>query len=112
MKYHKDIYLPEIARNLEFVCLLDYTPHALREAQNDRYGAIKLPKVFDTRQAEMIDVTLDGETITRALYRMDYDEGRDLCLVIEPNTRKGITVWLNEKTDTHATLDKTRYAVE
>ena len=110
MKYHKDIYLPEQAKNLQFACVVEYTPHARREANSDRYGTIRLPAVFDSRNAELIDVTIDENTIRRALYRMPYDDDKDLCLVIDPNTRKGITVWLNEKNDTHASLDASRYA--
>ena len=109
MKFHKDIYLPPEVTKLSFSCLLKYTRHALNEAQSDRYGTIDLPAVFDTRTAEPIDATIREGKVQRVLYRMDYDQDKDLCMVIEPHSRTAVTVWLNEKNDEHKTLDKSKY---
>ena len=109
-KYHADIHMPEDAANLSFAALVKYTRHARRSAVEDRYGKIELPTVFDSRKARLIEAKYKDGRVWRTLYRQPYNEDLDLNLVIEPDTRTVVTVWLNENTDTHATLNEEEYA--
>lgn len=110
MKYHKNIFLPPEAKALEFAAFVSYTRHAQEAAKNDRYGRIKLPKVFDTRKGQLIEAVVEGGRVAKALYRLEYDALHDLCMVVLPDTCKVLTVWLNKKTDEHRTLDEEAYA--
>ena len=108
--YHADIHLPQEAKGLEFASLLKYTHHARQAAQEDNYGPIKLPTVFDSRNATLIEAgTVDGQ-VTKAVYRQHYDSRFDLCLVFNLKANRVITVWLNDKNDHHKSLDGGKYA--
>lgn len=109
-KYHASIYMPKSALDLAFAALLRYSRHALEAAKDDRYGQIDLPKVFDSRQAELIEAKYQDDRLWRTLWRQPYSDTYDLNLVIEPDTSRVITVWLNSKDDTHDTLDEGQYA--
>lgn len=109
-KYHADIHMPKSALDLAFATLLTYTRHALEAARSDRYGRIDLPKVFDSRKAKLIEAVLDGGRIVKTLWRQSYDDLHDLSIVLDPNTGKVITVWLNEADDDHSTLRAEQYA--
>lgn len=110
MKYHTDIYMPEEAKRLEFAMLLRYSQHAREAASDDRYGKIDLPKVFDSRKATLIEAVIESGRVVKALYRMDYDNLHDLCMVIAMRGDQVLTVWLNRKDDEHRTLDRSQYA--
>lgn len=109
-KYHIEIHMPKTALELQFAALVRYTRHALNAAQGDRYGKIDLPKVFDSRKASLIEAKYQGEKIWRTLWRQPYNEELDLNIVIEPDTAKVITVWLNRHDDQHASLREEEYA--
>ena len=102
--------MPEEAKRLEFVTMLNYSTHARSAAKRDRHGMIALPKIFDTRKASLIEAVVKGGRVTRALYRMKYDAGLDLSLVILPEKSLVVTVWLNDDSDKHRTLDRGQYA--
>lgn len=108
--YHSDIHLPQQAKGLEFMTLLNYTMHARQAAQDDRYGPITLPNVFDSRSATLIEAGMLNGQVVKAVYRQHYDNRFDLCLVINLKANRVVTVWLNEKNDHHKTLDGGKYA--
>lgn len=109
--YHYQLGLPKVQLP-QGVALLEYTGHAKRAANDDRYGVITLPVALDTSAAKVIEVEVDGNAVTKVLYRVSYDHKHDLCLAVIPR-RYGAwlvkTVWLNRKDDTHRTLDEKRY---
>jgi len=109
--YHVDIGLPPVALGLSFATMLRYTKHALDAARDDRYGPVELPKVFNSTQARLIEATVEGEKVVKAVYRQPLDDWRDLCLVIALETSRVLTVWVNEKLDHHKTLDRSKYGV-
>lgn len=110
MRYHKDIYMPEKYKKIEFACLVNYSRHAKQEAETDKYGKINLPTVFDSRNADLIEVTAEGDKPKIGLFKMPYDDTRDLCMVMEINKGKAITVFFNQKGDNHPTLNSSLYA--
>ena len=109
-KYHADIYLPPEARDLEFATMLTYTRHARKAARDDRYGRINLPTVFDSRKARLIEAVTEAGKVVKGLFRLPHDERHDLCIVVLVETGKVLTVWLNERSDKHHTLDRSQYA--
>lgn len=109
MLYHKDVFLPEVAKRLSFAVLLRYGPHAKQAAKNDRYGQIDLPVSLDTRKGELIEVEVQGNRVTKTVYRLPYDNRRDLCIVLSLDGFVR-TVWSNLKNDSHKTLDTSKYA--
>lgn len=76
----------------------EYTLKGISKA----FNAIK----FDNK-GYLFEVEETDGKVTKAVYRVQYDNDKDICLVI----RKGLiaTAWVNKKNDKHFTLDKTKY---
>lgn len=108
--FHKDVFMPPSAKSPVFEGRLKYSHHAITASQDDRFGAIPLPEMFSVSNAELIESELsdDGKTVLKQVWRQQLDEKRDLILVI---TRSGQvkTVWVNLRRDKHRTLQTSKY---
>ncbi len=110
--YHKDIGFPKGANlpdGFSPVIRLRYGPHAMKAADDDRYGRLNLPAVIDIRKGELFEIGVTGNTVTKMAVRMPYDNKIDLILVFGPRDGFVRTVWANEKGDKHKTLDRAKY---
>jgi hypothetical protein len=115
MLFHSEVYLPtNLTRKLpcgQFS--LTYSAHARKAALSDRYGIVRLLPYLDTSRATVIEVEVSPDwRPIKILYRVPVKPGLDACYAVVPN-RNGAwfvkTVWYNEQSDRHATLDKSRY---
>lgn len=106
--YHFQLCIPPLYKKPVFEGMLEYSSHALREAQSDRYGSIPLPERFEARGATLIEVEAVDSVVVKQLWRKPIDESRDLVMAI---TSEGTvkTVWVNVRKDKHNTLDPRRY---
>lgn len=107
--YHAEVFMPKLALPKGKINL-QYTTHAMNAAKNDRYGTIALPEQLDTSKATVIEVETNQQKQTvKVLYRVQLDAKRDLCLAVLVT---GIvkTVWVNQRSDKHKTLQKGKYA--
>jgi hypothetical protein len=114
MLFHKDVGYPEpvtqtLAKFEGKPYRLDYTGHARRAAQLDRYDKIDLPNRVNFANCEAVEVEVRDKRIHKVVYRTRYNQQFDLILVIVMETLRVKTVWLNEREDAHATLDTTRF---
>lgn len=118
--YHRDIGFPEVVtdqlRALGDV-KLSYTRHAMQACLNDRFGAIYSP-LHSCRilPENVIEAEVVDGIVVKVVCRYYYDEKRDLCLAlaVAPRAcRDGWaivkTVWSNLRSDTHSTLDRSKY---
>lgn len=115
MLYHTQIGLPKV--ELPAIMDLFYSNHAKRASNSDRYGSIKLQNTLDLNKVKVIEVeTCDYDSeIIKVLVRQPYNDHLDLCTVISLRNKvedKYVvkTVWLNEKVDSHKTLDHSKYS--
>lgn len=106
--YHKDVFLPAIFKASGFL-RLRYSQHALRAAEDDRYGKIQLPDVIQQEKLSLIEVEAYGRQVLKRVYRTRLDEQRDIVLVVQPDGFVR-TVWINLRTDKHGSLCRDRYA--
>lgn len=108
--FHKDVFMPPSAQSPVYVGKLMYSHHAILAAKSDRYGKMTLPESFDPKNAELIESELsdDGTTVLKQVWRQALDEHRDLVLVLLPSG-KVKTVWINHRRDTHPTLQVSKY---
>jgi len=106
--YHCLLSIPKPYRKPVFEGVLGYSPHALHEAECDRYGHINLPERFEAKGAALIEVETVDAVVVKQLWRQRLDDSRDLVMAI---TCEGTvkTVWVNLRTDKHRTLDPSRY---
>ena len=106
--YHKDIILPPL-KLMDAYLELNYTLHAIKSAENDRYEEINLPSTINFTMVEVIEIEiLDGD-VEKMIVRQKYSKEYDLVLVIMPRYMRVKTVWLNEVEDTHKTLNQSKY---
>jgi len=114
MLYHYQIGFPKNFNSNVGTRLLKYTRHALGAANSDKYGTVELPVRIDTAAALCVEIETGLTGVEKLVYRMPYDARLDLCIVVIPVENYFLvkTVWLNEKTDGHSTLEKTKYAKE
>lgn len=111
--YHKEKGYPDnlvLPRGFSPVIQLRYGSHARLEAMQDRYGDIQLPRSIDIRTGDIFEIGVTGNTVTKMGVRFHYDDKLDLILIISPADGFVRTVWANEKTDTHKTLNLSKYA--
>lgn len=108
--YHSDIRLPDGFRTPVSTVAVKYSRHAERAAQNDRYGKIDLPTSLDLSTGKVIEVGVEGGKVVKVLFRFPYTRRCDLCIVLCPGRPAFCkTVWLNERTDKHVSLDRSKY---
>lgn len=108
MLYHTEIGLPNVSLP-EGLIRLEYSRHAMEAATNDRYGEIYLSSLLDTKEAKVIEISVENGIIEKILYRTRYNDSHDLCLVVIPGVNRVKTVWLNKRSDKHSTLDRSKY---
>lgn len=108
--YHAEIGFPKGFKAPTGKATPKYGNHSRFEAQCDRYGHIELPKTIDLGKMKVIEIEVLNGKVAKALFRGSLDETRDLCIVLQPDGFVR-TCWVNLKTDTHRTLDRTKYAV-
>ena len=106
--YHKDIILPPLKLRDAYL-ELSYTLHAIKSAENDRYEEINLPSTINFAMVEVIEIEILDDDVEKMVVRQKYSKEYDLILVIMPRYMRVKTVWLNAVSDTHKTLDRSKY---
>lgn len=113
--YHFEVTLPEGFSAPQQRVRVNYGAHARKEAFQDRYGKIQLPNFITLRRFQVIEVGMIGDKVSKILFRGRLDETRDLCIVLIPGVDNKPwfckTCWINLRTDTHKTLDRSKYEV-
>jgi len=114
-RFHRGIYFPPFLKLPKGQVRLEYSDHALEEAEFDRVGSLLdyLPSTFDFDAHEPIEVTTDKTlSYDRGLFRMRATPSHDLCLVVcKPDGARSrvASVWANSVHDTHRSLRTDRY---
>ena len=111
---HSQIGLPKAAENFfGRKYRLTYSHHAKLSCINDRYGIIsKPPFVCEITRENIIEVeTNAANVIVKIVIRIGYDSRLDiaLALLVDYDVATVKSCWLNEKNDSHKTLDKSKY---
>lgn len=79
--------------------------------EKHKYTLKGLSKVFNEIKFEnkgyLFEVEEEDGRVIKAVYRISYDEEKDICLVFRYG--KIATAWVNFKNDKHFTLDKSKY---
>ena len=107
--YHCDLGFPSGLYWPNGLYPLKFGVHAVQAADHD--NIYPLPAYVDTRKSTPIEIGIEDGKIVKILYRIPLDNRKDLCIVVD--TRRPvwyvITVWTNDRTDRHRTLNKSRY---
>lgn len=113
--YHADIRLPDLYRSPAHRVNLQYSRHALKACQDDRYA--KSIPVFDSiplQCFETVELGVNPATgrIEKYVMRGHWTTDLDLIFVLIPSLTSAWfvkTVWINERNDSHKTLDRSKY---
>jgi len=106
--YHKEVYMPEV-EIISSIEQVNYTLHALDAAESDPYDVIILKNEYDFSKSDTIEIEVKDNEVIKLVSRFDYNNEYDLIVVIVPQNKNVKTLWLNEKNDTHLTLDTSKY---
>jgi hypothetical protein len=117
LDFHRDIYLPaDLVAQVRAVnySRLDYSMHAVREAEADGLRAHELPRALSLDDWGIIHVETWSGRATGVLVRRTLlsRPGWDLVLAVSVPDCRVKTVWLNETTDRHRSLDRKRYVAK
>lgn len=109
--FHVEKFMPVSATTPVHRGQLKYSFHAQTASQNDRFGSITLPELFNPEKAKLVEAEMNTArtVVLKQVWRQRLDYQRDLVLVIVAG---GLvkTVWINKKSDKHKTLDLSKYA--
>lgn len=92
--------------------MLTYSNHALKAANNDRYGNVKLPQSIGLANGYIFEVETQDKTIAKLAIRYPLKGGLDITFVLLYNSGIVKTVWLNKRSDVHKTLKRSKYESE
>lgn len=110
--FHSEIRLPDgFVAPTARVRLL-WTKHADRARRDDRYGMIPRFETATLGNLRVIEVGMENGRIAKILFRGQMNADLDVCMVLMPTTRTSWTVktvWINERNDSHKTLDRSKY---
>ena len=106
--YHYQVFLKKEHKKVICKVPLSYTNHAIERIRDKNIDIKKIPKIIPS-DAFVIEVGELNHTITKQVVRIGYDDVNDLVLSVTP-TGYVITLWLNEISDNHITLNKSKYA--
>lgn len=102
MKYHKHAYgLPKFDR---FYLRLRYSKHACERI--NEYGIFTPPNFIDSVDCDIFEI--EDTDVRKYALRYPYNAIDDLCMAVDENGFVR-TIWLNKRTDKHATLRKNLY---
>ena len=120
--YHREVYWPVGIDRILPQCFeswneveLQYSPHARKEANSDRYGKVKLPETINLETAYIFEVEInDSGVLNKIVARVPYNNKFDLVIVMKVNQYVVNyvivkTIWLNSVDDKHKTLDESKY---
>ena len=111
--YHVDIGLPEGVQQPSEAHPLVYSQHAKHEAGREaaRGHVIELPHQLPAYR--LVEVQILGHVAVKWVVRVRVNDTQDLVLVLQNNEAHYLvrTVWVNEASDNHKTLDRSKYAL-
>jgi hypothetical protein len=108
MLFNKAVFIPQEFEMPLFKGKLNYTRHALNVSE-DGYGEkITLPTHLP-KDAKVVEVEVDMVKRTvKQVIRFKMSHSFDLVMPVHLDGRV-TTVWLNERSDNHKTLDKSKF---
>ncbi len=104
--YHKAVGFP---KGLTLAPVFNLTAGIHAREQAHARNVAKIPSHFLPRLADVIEIEMKAGKIVKILARQALDNLRDLCFVFLPEEKFIKTLWTNEVTDKHFTLDKSKF---
>lgn len=103
--YHKDVFLPKELAIPQLSSLI-VSRHA--QTRSEQLN-VRLPRDFIPQIGQVIEAEVVQGKLHKIVVRQPWNAAVDICYPLLVQTKVIKTVWTNSRTDTHLTLDKTRY---
>jgi len=121
-KYHKNIYFPlkhhkrlKVFNNrLNTIKYFNYSNHAKNQIFNrvhDLKYFYDFMKYLILEYDNIFEYTMDNDIIYKIAYRIKYDNEKDIILSINQD-KKIITIYFNNSSDKHKTLNTREYITQ
>jgi len=84
---------------------INCTRHVIERAKEKH---IVIPKFIEIKSGQVVEAEFQNTTVSKLVVRRSATFSHDLVLVLKPLSNHSwiaITCWLNDKTDTHQTLN-------
>lgn len=115
MKYHKSIGFPTTLKKPIGTYKVGYSKHAIERMQERCINPMReMPGFVRVTKNNIIEMeTTDNIKAQTVVVRMQHNKKKNLILVLEPSAAIAmvITFWINDKTDDHKTIDKSKYNI-
>lgn len=113
--YHKEVFWPlgKLTRWQGKTLRLSFSRHAIKECLKDRYGTIIPPANITFDEQKAFEIELANNLINKVAIRVPYNQTHDISFVLILDGEDSAfvkTLWLNDKTDKHGTLNASLYA--
>ena len=102
MLYHKDVFMPRVK--------LPTGTFKLEKTRHAEERGLKLPTCVNFAKVDIFEIEIENGKLTKVCYRTSYDKWDDIIVVVSIPSGRIRTAWKNSKTDSHRTLDLSRYA--
>jgi len=117
--YHRDLGFPITFKYPSTKVELSWSKHAHRQAEVDRYGYISKMETLHTDDYEPIEIEydIDKSKPVKMLLRSKFEVNDcNVVIAVMPSTKGATkafvkTVWYNRVSDTHKTLDSSKYDI-
>ena len=120
-RYHKTIYFPkehdiklyQINDKLNWIKCYGKTTHSIDRLKEraDFITALKFINNMTLRKTDIFEYYIENGNVEKVCYRISYNNYEDIIIVLSKK-KAIITAWINNKNDSHKTLDKTLYEVK
>jgi hypothetical protein len=110
--YHCEIGFPKGMKFPWGTLPLAYGNHAKQESRKEGVSPFSLPDYLRTELAQVIEAETNKDgSLQKVVYRLPFSVRDDLVLVVAFDCRPCFvkTLWFNSRTDSHPTLNKSRY---
>lgn len=113
-RYHRQVGFPATVAVPQGALELRPTRHAVDELLTDRYGTVgdEVPEFLNLSADMVFEMTVRRGRVDSYVVRFEWDEERDMVLVLVPVGRSEAlvkTMWFNRRDDQHRSLDVSRY---
>lgn len=113
MLYSPKVFMPTLTLPSGEI-RLTYSDHAIKAFISDKHFKpnMDMPTLLDLSKCSIIEVeTNDNKKVIKVVYRTPNKNNKDLVLAVKFTPKPIVkTVWFNDSSDHHATLDKNRYS--
>lgn len=108
-KFHRQIGFPDEIDLPNGRIEINPSDHSRNRSENHKHGEFDIPDEVYVHKDDIVELKTKNRTLWRYLIRISYNTEYDICIVLQVTTGEVVTAWRNKVTDTHESLDTSKY---